>query len=85
MGILINFDNCIGCGDCVERCQMEAVALVDEVAVIDLERCIGCGLCVTTCSSDSLRLARKPEEEQPPVPTTFSRMLLKLARERGVL
>jgi electron transport complex protein RnfB len=78
-------DVCIGCGDCVERCQMGAIAIVDEVAVIDLDRCIGCGLCVTTCSTESMRLERKPEEEQPPVPTTFSRMLLKLARERGVI
>jgi len=78
-------DICIGCGDCVDRCQLNAITMVDEVSVIDLDRCIGCGLCVTTCSSESLRLERKPEEEQPPVPTTFSRMLLKLARERGVL
>jgi Na+-translocating ferredoxin:NAD+ oxidoreductase subunit B len=78
-------DLCIGCGTCVERCQMGAITMVDEVAVIDLDRCIGCGLCVTTCPAESLRLERKPEEEQPPVPTTFSRMLLKLARERGVI
>jgi ferredoxin len=78
-------DLCLGCGDCVDRCQVYAIELVDEIAVIDLDRCIGCGLCVTTCSSESLRLERKPEEEQPPVPTTFSRTLLQLARERGVL
>ena len=41
-------DECAGCGTCVERCQMEAVALVEEKAVIHLDRCIGCGLCVST-------------------------------------
>lgn len=75
---------CVGCGDCVKRCQMDAVSLVDEVSVIDLERCIGCGLCVTTCTSESLQLVRKPPEEQPEVPRTLARTYVKLARERGV-
>ncbi|NIS82994.1 MAG: 4Fe-4S ferredoxin [Anaerolineales bacterium] len=76
---------CVGCGDCVERCQMGAVSLVDEISVIDLERCIGCGLCVTTCTSESLHLVRKPSEQQPEVPRTLARTYVKLARERGVL
>jgi electron transport complex protein RnfB len=75
---------CVGCGDCVERCQMEAVSLVDELSVIDLERCIGCGLCVTTCTSGSMQLMRKPPEEQPEIPRTLARTYVKLARERGV-
>ncbi len=59
---------CIGCGTCVERCQMEAFEMVDERAALKPERCIGCGLCVSTCPVEALRLVRKPEEQQPSIP-----------------
>lgn len=78
-------DLCIGCGDCLDRCQMDALSLVDEIAAPDEARCIGCGLCVTSCSTESLRLVRKPQAEQSQVPTTLARTYMKLARERGVL
>jgi electron transport complex protein RnfB len=54
-------DNCIGCGVCVDRCQMEAITRFDDKVALDLDRCIGCGLCVSTCPSDALRLIRKTE------------------------
>lgn len=78
-------DICVGCGDCVIRCQMDAISLVGDVSVLDLDRCIGCGLCVTTCTSGSLYLVRKPEEEQAKIPTSLARTYLKLAKVRGVL
>jgi ferredoxin len=83
--IATNPDLCIGCGDCITRCQMEALSLVGDVSVPDLDRCIGCGLCVTTCPSGSLHLVRKPLEEQPEVPSSLARTYIKLARARGVL
>ena len=77
-------DICVGCGDCVTRCQMDAISLVGDVSVPDLDRCIGCGLCVTTCTSGSLHLVRKPEEEQTKVPSSFGQTQIMLARARGV-
>ena len=74
---------CIGCGECISRCQMEALSLIDEVAVPDLNRCIGCGLCVTACDTGSLYLVRKPQEEQPKVPTSLARAYMNLAKARG--
>jgi len=59
-------DLCLGCGTCVERCQMEAIILQDEAAKVDLGRCIGCGLCVPTCGSESIHLVRKKHETVPP-------------------
>ncbi|HEY45106.1 MAG TPA: 4Fe-4S binding protein [Anaerolineae bacterium] len=78
-------DLCVGCGDCVTRCQMDALSLVGDVSVPDLDRCIGCGLCVTTCTSGSLHLVRKPLEEQAKVPSSLARTYVKLARVRGVM
>ena len=60
---------CHGCWDCVERCQMQALAEDDDRVTLNADRCIGCGLCVTTCPSGALTLVRKPgsEQTQPPV------------------
>lgn len=76
---------CKGCGKCVERCQMEALQLEDDKAVLDMDRCIGCGLCVSTCPTDSLTLVRKPDAEQKEVPRNMNEALLNLSRERGKL
>ena len=76
---------CSACGDCVARCQMEAVSVDEGFAVVDLERCIGCGLCVTTCSTSAMQLRRKPQSEQRSVPANSVLSYLQLARQRGVL
>jgi H+/Na+-translocating ferredoxin:NAD+ oxidoreductase subunit B len=57
---------CIGCGVCIKRCQMEAIYLEDKKAIIDLDRCIGCGLCVSTCPTKALKLLKKEKETVPP-------------------
>jgi len=59
-------DNCIGCGLCVKRCQMEAITIKDNKVIIALNRCIGCGLCVTTCPTNAIKLVRKEKETKPP-------------------
>jgi ferredoxin len=60
--------NCIGCGTCAERCQMKAITLEKDIAVVNRKKCIGCGLCVTGCESNVARLELKPENEriEPP-------------------
>jgi NAD-dependent dihydropyrimidine dehydrogenase PreA subunit len=60
---VIDPDECLGCGACIERCQVQAIAEQDGVAVVDQERCIGCGLCVTGCPNDVVKLQRKPDAE----------------------
>jgi len=53
-----NEENCVGCGTCVEKCQMEAIDLVDGKAIVNVDRCIGCGLCSHNCPEDSMKLTR---------------------------
>ena len=62
-------ETCDGCGTCVERCQMDAIDLVEQRVSLNSDRCIGCGLCVSTCPTDSFSLVRKPVGEQVRVPT----------------
>ncbi len=78
-------ETCIGCGVCVDRCQMEALAVVAGGVTLDLGRCIGCGLCVSTCPSGALTLERKPEAEQPNIPPDIARTMIRLAHTRGKL
>jgi H+/Na+-translocating ferredoxin:NAD+ oxidoreductase subunit B len=79
----LDTDECIGCEECVDRCQMDAISMADDLAVLDLSRCIGCGLCVSTCPSGALTMARKPDDQQRQVPGTVQEAALNLARARG--
>jgi len=60
---------CSGCETCVQRCQMNAIRMVKELAKINLKKCIGCGNCVPTCPEEAIQLIKKDQEIDPP-PTT---------------
>ena len=79
----INEEECTGCETCLQRCQMEAIDIIDEIATINLVRCIGCGLCVTTCPEEALSLIKKPEDLQYLPPRTGMETYIKIAQERG--
>lgn len=57
---------CSGCGTCIDRCQLDAISLVDDVSSINLKKCIGCGNCVITCSSNAISLRKKEKLIIPP-------------------
>jgi len=54
---------CIGCGICVEKCQMEAITLEDNHATINEERCIGCGVCAHLCPEHAITIERTGPRE----------------------
>jgi Pyruvate/2-oxoacid:ferredoxin oxidoreductase delta subunit len=69
---VIDLDSCIACGDCIERCQVNAITEgADGMPVLDRERCIGCGGCVIGCSGDAMELVPVPEEEWFEIPSSF--------------
>jgi len=57
---------CSGCGDCIDRCPMDALTMDNDVAALDSNRCIGCGLCVSTCPTGALRLELREGAPVPP-------------------
>jgi electron transport complex protein RnfB len=57
---------CTACGKCIERCQMEARVIVNNIATVNLDRCIGCGNCVTVCETNASYLKQKEKEVLPP-------------------
>jgi hypothetical protein len=44
---------CVGCGDCVSHCPVEAIRFNDKKAFIDDEKCIGCGDCIVVCQHNA--------------------------------
>lgn len=73
--------SCTGCGVCVKRCQMEALAADGKIFRVDLDRCIGCGLCVTTCKPGAARLIKKDKRTVPPMNTEM--LYLSILAERA--
>jgi len=73
-------DLCAGCKTCVERCQMNAVKVIDDVAKVNLKRCIGCGLCVPTCEAKAMHLVKKDTQVAPP--KTWDDLLSKIMNKK---
>jgi len=81
---IVSSDDCAGCEDCLDRCQMEAITMAEDIAVVNKDRCIGCGLCVTTCATEAIRLTPKENAEyRMPPSSTFEQMYL-MAQKRGL-
>lgn len=69
---VIDPEECVGCGICIERCQVNAISDEGGVSVVDRERCIGCGLCVTGCPDGVPKLVRKPDAEMIHPPENYA-------------
>ena len=52
---------CLGCGDCVEACQFDAIRINPEtgIAEVDEEKCVACGACVKACPRNIIELRKK--------------------------
>ena len=74
---------CTGCETCVDRCQMEAIEVVDGISTITLNRCIGCGLCVTTCPAEAIQLIKKSEDQLYEPPRSGGETYMRIMQERG--
>jgi ferredoxin len=81
---VVDSDECVACGDCVERCQFEALSVPEEICVVDYSRCVGCGQCTTVCPTDALRLERRPEAEVSAPPMDRRDWMALRAQERGI-
>lgn len=47
---------CTGCGQCIERCQMDALKLVDKKASVTVDKCVLCGYCSTVCPEFAIKV-----------------------------
>jgi len=59
---------CSGCELCLERCQFNAIEMIEGVSHVDKAECYGCGLCITSCADEAISLVQKTAEELRPPP-----------------
>ncbi len=78
---VVDPEACAACGDCVDRCPMEAIT-VEDVAVVNSQRCIGCGLCATGCPAEAIVLERVAET---PPPADYQTLVTRVGEEKGRL
>ncbi len=44
--MLVDQTKCVGCGDCIDYCPMNAISLEMDTAVIDQDQCVECSVCL---------------------------------------
>lgn len=69
-GPLVDGASCSGCGTCLERCPVSALAMHDNAPRADRDRCLGCGLCATGCPARAIVMVPRKD-----VPEPYDRML----------
>jgi Pyruvate/2-oxoacid:ferredoxin oxidoreductase delta subunit len=73
---------CLACGDCIERCPMDAIGDGENASQVIDGRCIGCGLRASTCPEEAITLIAKPGMEAPP--ENFPDVLRRIETEWGI-
>jgi pyruvate formate lyase activating enzyme len=54
-------NKCIGCGECVRICPLQACELTPEGIVTDQELCIACGACAGVCPAKATEMSGRYE------------------------
>lgn len=49
-------DQCVMCGECMEKCSFKAISEGEDRYVIDHNRCDACGDCFTVCPADAIEI-----------------------------
>ena len=61
---------CIGLGSCTQKCEFDAMSLVDGKVVIDKEKCTGCMACMHACPQKIIEMVPKDanDPKSPKIP-----------------
>lgn len=82
-------DNCVGCGQCIAVCPVEAISNrpengdgADKKSTVQLNPrvCLGCGLCAQVCPSGAMTMAARPARVITPMNTAHRVVLMAIER-----
>lgn len=65
----VDANTCDGCETCIDRCQVDAIQIENNLATVSMSKCIGCGLCVSTCPNESISMIQKQPDAISPIYT----------------
>ncbi|GAF04742.1 Fe-S cluster domain-containing protein [Saccharicrinis fermentans] len=56
---------CLGCGDCVEACNFDAMYMDEKTGLpVVKDNCVACGACVDACPKDIIELRKRGPKER---------------------
>jgi uncharacterized Fe-S center protein len=61
-GLVFDYDECTGCGKCVEACKFDALVMANDRPARDEGRCMYCNTCLYTCEDEAIRLLPNGKE-----------------------
>jgi Pyruvate/2-oxoacid:ferredoxin oxidoreductase delta subunit len=76
-----NFDDCNGCEECRDRCQIKAIRMEGDYPAVDEEFCLGCGVCAHFCPSGAMKMEEREKKIIPP--KTYKELMVRLMKEKG--
>jgi ferredoxin len=74
-------DECNGCEECVDHCQIKAIKMEGDYPVVDEESCLGCGVCAHFCPSSAMKMTEREKKVIPP--RTYKELMIRLMKEKG--
>ena len=81
--IEITEELCSGCGLCIDRCQFNALEIINDKSIVN-DRCVGCGNCVIVCPEQAIFLVPRKKSEITKPPKNLTAWMLKRAIKRKV-
>jgi Pyruvate/2-oxoacid:ferredoxin oxidoreductase delta subunit/predicted transcriptional regulator len=64
----VDEDICVGCENCVEKCPVDAITLINDKSKVNSEWCIGCGVCAYFCPENAISLKEGMRKVYVPPP-----------------
>jgi Fe-S-cluster-containing hydrogenase component 2 len=77
----VDAETCDGCETCADRCQVDAIQIEADLAIISLAKCIGCGLCVSTCPTESISMIYKQPDDLSHIFTDTNELMEAAAKD----
>ncbi len=76
-----DLEECSGCEQCKDHCQIKAIRMEGDDPIVDEEFCLGCGICARFCPSGAMRMEEREKKIIPP--KTYKELMIRLMKEKG--